>query len=695
MELKMFIRVQRAVIHVTAGRRGVYSLPLFALLSLISAGSGYAASWTLLNDTTVCPGSGVGLLIQATDGRILAQCKDGQSWFALTPNSTGSYANGSWKQLATEPTPRIYFADQIMRDGRLFIAGGEYTGPLLALGLPIWSNTGEIYDPASNSWTPITPYPAQNPNTCPGVGYVSGNVTAGSNVITNIYPYTTGLVVGWPVSGTGIPAGTMIVSIDSPTQITISANATATRVGSAVFFPNHTYQLTACLGDVPSVLLTDGNVLVGDLTTGNTHFYNPTMNIWTQSGTKNYKDANDEEGWSWISAGAFVTYDIFQSIGTAGMTNGGMYAERYDLATGTWSSISPSDGSANGSIPQLSSQSLGAELGPQTFLPNGKLLIIGATQNSALYDPSTNTWSAGPQTMGSLNGIASPFGSDDAPSGLLPNGHVIFAADAGPSAVKSSGNITTGSPIITNIPSTATFQVGWSVSGNGIPSGSSITSVDSPTQVHINKAATATIANDPITWGGTFSIPTQLFDYNPTTNTTSPIAPVPPDQPTLNQLPAFVSHMLVLPTGQLLYSDGTSQFNGATFVTQLYIYDAGGAPNPLQRPVINNFSFTGTAKVFTLTGQRLNGKSQGAFYGDDSEMDENFPVVRLTNAAGVVLYCKTTNWSATGIDGTGAQTVTVTLNPLIAPGNYSMVVSGAGISSYPVGVSITAAQVGP
>ena len=157
-----------------------------------------------------------------------------------------------------------------------------------------------------------------------------------------------------------------------------------------------------------------------------------------------YPDQSDEEGWTRTSEGTIVNYDLFQSIAT-----NGSYAEKYDPKTGIWSGISPSDGTAGGTIPQLSSVNLGYELGPSLRLQDGRVFEIGATQHTGLYQPIGNNWAPGPDISGTLNGIASPFGADDAPGAILPNGHVIFAADAGASGFGSSGNITTGSSVIT------------------------------------------------------------------------------------------------------------------------------------------------------------------------------------------------------------------------------------------------------
>jgi hypothetical protein len=202
---------------------------------------------------------------------------------------------------------------------------------------------------------------------------------------------------------------------------------------------------------------------------------------------------------------------------------------------------------------------------------------------TALYTPGTNTWAAGPDITGTLNGIPSPFGADDAPAAILPNGHVIFAADAGASQFTSSGDITTGSKIIVNIPSTAILQVGWGVSGTGIPSGSTITSVDSASQIHISQNATATAVGVAIKFGGTFTRPTQLFDFNPGTNAISPVSPAIPDT-NLNNDAVFIMRMLVLPTGQMLFSDSSNQ---------VWAYTPDGTPSPALRPVINGIVYNG------------------------------------------------------------------------------------------------------
>jgi hypothetical protein len=641
------------------------------LVTHANSTSNAISPWTPLTNQSPSGPNGIQIMIQATDGSILVQAYDGQSWMKLTPDAKGSYINGTWNTLASEPVARLYFASQILTDGRLFVAGGEYSGPGL---LPNWSNTGEIYDPLANAWSLITPYPNQ-PN-CPFLYYVSGNTTSGSAQITGIYPYTTGLSVGEQVFGNGIPFPATIVSVDSPTQITISSSASQTVTANVITFDSY-YQLTGCLGDDPSSLLSRGKILVGDLVSANTYIYNVPANSWSPSGTKVYPDSSDEEGWTRTSEGTIVNYDLFQSIAT-----NGSYAEKYNPTTGVWRSISPSDGTAQGTIPQLSSVNLGYELGPSLRLQDGRVLEIGATQHTALYNPIWNTWEAGPDITGTLNGIASPFGADDAPGAILPNGHVIFAADAGASQFTSSGNITSGSPVITGIPSTALFQVFWSVSGPGIPSGAYIASVDSPSQVTISSAATATTSGDTISWGGTFSNPTELFEFDPLRNSIHQITSALPD----TNLPfegSYPTRMLILPTGQLLFSDSSSQ---------LWVYTSEEAASPFLRPFITDVNYLGNDK-FRLSGLQLDGQSSGAAYGDDDQMDSNYPIIRMLDSHGNVLYARTSNWSKIAVGEDGIETVDFTPNPEVTPGNYSLIVSGAGISSFPFPMEIKRGEV--
>jgi hypothetical protein len=85
-----------------------------------------------------------------------------------------------------------------------------------------------------------------------------------------------------------------------------------------------------------------------------------------------------------------------------------------------------------------------------------------------------------------------------------------------------------------------------------------------------------------------------------------------------------------------------------------------------------------------LTGTLLNGISEGAAYGDDAQMNSNYPLLRLTDGSGNVYYARTYNWSSTGVmTGTNVETTEFTLPANLPQGTYSLVVVANGIGSDP------------
>ena len=561
--------------------------------------------------------------------------------------------------------------------------GGEYTGPYFDANI---APSGEIYDPIKDSWSPIAPYPTEaGANFC-GHRNVTSDVqlTAGSPVVTGIYS-TDRLTPGWTITGNGIPAGATVVSVDSATQVTISADATLTGPSQAVRFRGIAL---ACFGDDPSILLSGHRILAGNIFNNSTYIYSIDTNSWTQAATKVYNDRSDEEGWANLADGGILTYDLFQSVAT----NQG-YVEVYNPTQNAWTAISPADGTASGTLPVLTGPALGFELGPVMRLQDGRALVIGANQHTALYDPARNSWAPGPDIHGTLSNPfgtvrRANFGADDAPAALMPNGHVLLAADAGPNPITQNGNAAAGSAVISNIPSTAGLQLFWSVfqaDGNSdvIPPNTVITSIDSRHQIHISANAAASAQQISLVYGGVFSSPTQLFDFDPKEGRIAPVSP-PLNDPNLRTFAAFVTRMLVLPNGQVLFNDGLGN--------QLYAYTAKGSTNPAYLPVIEKVEH-GEDGVFKLTGRQLNGPSDASAYGDDAQSNENFPIVRLQNSSGLVFYCRSRDWTSTSVGNIPHESFKFTLNPAVTPGVYQLIVSAGGVSSAPVVVRISGEDV--
>jgi MYXO-CTERM domain-containing protein len=86
-----------------------------------------------------------------TDGRVMSHGGALNQWVVLTPDKTGSYANGTWKSVASSPHARGGAQQHVLNDGRFFQAGGEFIdGPACT---PALCPTTEIYDPVANTWT--------------------------------------------------------------------------------------------------------------------------------------------------------------------------------------------------------------------------------------------------------------------------------------------------------------------------------------------------------------------------------------------------------------------------------------------------------------------------------------------------------------------------------------------------------------
>ncbi len=100
------------------------------------------------------PGNEASAPILLTDGTVLVHEVCSQIWYKLTPDIDGSYINGSWSQVAQLPNgyAPLYYASQVLPDGRLIINGGEYNNCN-----SVWTNLGAIYDPLTDQWKPVSP----------------------------------------------------------------------------------------------------------------------------------------------------------------------------------------------------------------------------------------------------------------------------------------------------------------------------------------------------------------------------------------------------------------------------------------------------------------------------------------------------------------------------------------------------------
>ncbi len=335
------------------------------------------------------------------------------NWYSLVPDSSGNYYDGTFNTLQPMNVPRLFYTSDVLPNGDVLVLGGEYSGPST---LQTATPTGEIYNPTTNSWQLITPCPqTYAPSTVIAASEVGNTVTMTTNSIVNS-PFK--LAVGASVVTSGFAPnalnGTFTVTAASTFANTTTFsftdpnafNATPTTFGSAA---------QGVFGDDPSEVLSNGTVLAGALGYNTTYIYNPATTLWsTTTGSKQLNDRSDEETWVKLpplpgqTDGDILSYNVYAS-----QPAGPGSAQIYNPATQTWSLTGP--------VPVYLSDS-GNELGPAFLLPNGNVFQIGANNNTAIYNPTTNSWVAGPT-------FTAGFGAADAPGVELPDGEVLFAAN--------------------------------------------------------------------------------------------------------------------------------------------------------------------------------------------------------------------------------------------------------------------------
>ena len=128
-----------------------FSILLIVLTMMFTAQIFAQGTWTPLANVAPDPNNGVMLLM--TDGTILCHTTaggplgDGTIFDRLTPDSTGSYINGTWSQIAPMARERYSFSSAVLKDGRVYAAGGEYGTDGTQNG-----SHGEVYDITTNTW---------------------------------------------------------------------------------------------------------------------------------------------------------------------------------------------------------------------------------------------------------------------------------------------------------------------------------------------------------------------------------------------------------------------------------------------------------------------------------------------------------------------------------------------------------------
>ncbi len=352
------------------GKLAITSAMLFALL-----GAAGAQTWTPLVNQ---PGANLGAMLQLRDGRILVHEEQGgnsRTWHILTPDSTGSYINGTWSSGGQLPSGYApwFFGSQVLLDGKsVVIEGGEYNN-----GAQVWTTQGAI-------------------------GTISGSsITWQSNSPPQ----------GWTTLGDAesvlLANGTYMQSNCCTAQNALFNGPNSwTATGSVQQSSNDESGFTLLTNDL--VLTVDAKTDSACGTSQGSELYDQNTGLWSCGPTtpvKLYNSSNEELG------AAILMYNnkVLQFGGNVVAT------AIYDVASNTWSAgPTPASG-------------LDQADGPAALEPNGKVLAMlspGLYQGGCQfveYDPVANT----------LTNTANPTHcpSDSSFVGhlmILPTGQIMF-----------------------------------------------------------------------------------------------------------------------------------------------------------------------------------------------------------------------------------------------------------------------------
>jgi hypothetical protein len=290
-------------------------------------------------------------------------------------------------------------------------------------------------------------------------------------------------------------------------------------------------------------------------------------------------------------------------------------------------------------------------------LPSGKVLLVDTqnTPNSEIFDPKTKVWSSAGSTIVDLSINA---GEEIGPALLRPEGTVF--------AMGANGNGAAGHTAIFD-PSSGSWTAG----------------PDFPNGNDMADAPAAVLPDGNIlceTSPGVFNSPVSFYEFNGTK-----FVPVPLPKQTGNINTSYLGRLLVLPTGQILYTLA----DGATIDAE--IYTAKGTFQSSWAPTITSAPTSVTrGSSYKISGTQFNGLTHGAAYGDDAQMNSSYALVRITNNSSKhVIYARTHNPSTMGV-ATGTKTVSTHFDvPKNAEtGASSLVVVANGIPSAPVNVTV-------
>jgi hypothetical protein len=386
-----------------------------------------------------------GTMLLESDGSVLVHDEPDNNvtggtnmWWKLTPDSSGSYVDGTWTQIASMPsdyTP-LYFGSAILPDGRMIVEGGEYIGENA-----VWSSQGAIYDPVSNTWASVAPPPGWT-----NIGDAASDV---------------------------LPNGTFMLEHPCNTCLT---NPDLTVDDALLNASNLSWTVIPATGKTDPndeegwTLEPNGKLLTVDTWgIGNTELFDPSNNTWSFAG---FTPSSPVNPFPIVELGPQVEMpggNVFvvgggtstQEYPTPCTDNTEAQTALYQYSSGTWTAGPP--------IPTINNQEYTATDGPGATLPDGNVLFDAS---ACTYNIPTHffVYNAGSNSLTQIPDA--PNAQNDTSYGtrmlVLPNGQVLYNDGTNQMEVYTAGGSPNKAwdPTITSLSAT-TLAPGSSYSVSG------------------------------------------------------------------------------------------------------------------------------------------------------------------------------------------------------------------------------------
>jgi hypothetical protein len=282
-----------------------------------------------------------------TDGTVIAHNPNAGDWWQLTPDGFGNYATGTWSKFATLPvvggipyTP-LYFASEVLPDGRVIINGGEYNGS----GLPVLSTRGAIYYPSFGAWI----------NVPPPAGWF--NIGDAQSVVLNDGTYML-------ANCCDLIAGALAAALFDATPPFTSLNWTRTGTGKRSSYDEEGW-----------TVLPDGDVLTVDIETCdmNSEIYSAGAGTWSSASSTIVELSTCSGPVAAIEIGPQVLRPDGTLVAFGGVNEGTDPTAIFDPTAGTWS-VGPT-------IPSVAGVPYTLADAPAATLPSGNVLFAASPSN--------------------------------------------------------------------------------------------------------------------------------------------------------------------------------------------------------------------------------------------------------------------------------------------------------------------------